>query len=172
MIKQLIALILCVQLSPLPAFAAGSFKNGFNLPTDITAAGVGSEFISGNYPGAVLMPINLWGSVAKPGIHHVPTQTDLVTLLSLAGGPGPDAELGRITIKRRAGAGETVIRVDAEDILTEPGRKSPVLEPNDIIIIPREKPTVSPNTMTTISFIGGVLGIILAGFALSRQAQQ
>ncbi|MCM2323956.1 MAG: SLBB domain-containing protein [Oligoflexia bacterium] len=174
--KKLTALLtlvsLLVQLGPFriaPALAAGP-TGGLLLPGEASGS-TGSEFVSGNYPGAILMPVNLWGAVIKPGIHHVPTQTDLVTLLSLAGGPTGEARLDRISIKRRSGSQEQILRVDAEDILDEPGVRSPVLEANDIIIVPRDQPTVSNNTMSTVSFLGSILGIILAGYALSRPAR-
>ena len=142
-----------------------------SIGSDLGSVGAGNEFVSGNYPGAILMPINLWGSVGKPGIHHVPTQTDLITLLSLAGGPGPDAQLDKITIKRRAGKEEQILKVDAEEYLNKAGMRSPVLEANDIVVIPRDTPPISSNTVTTVTFVGSVLGIILAGFALSRQTK-
>ncbi|MCM2277954.1 MAG: SLBB domain-containing protein [Oligoflexia bacterium] len=166
----LTSLCLLLELAAAPALAAGPAGN-LLLPSEATGAPGGSEFVSGNYPGAILMPVNLWGAVTKPGIHHIPMQTDLVTLLSLAGGPTADAQLDRISIKRRNGSQEKVLRIDAEDLLEQPGVHSPVLEPNDIVVVPREKPTVSNNTMTTLSFIGGILGIIVAGYALSQQAR-
>jgi hypothetical protein len=150
------------DLSSLSTLGANSRHEG--------AGGMGgAEYVSGNYPGAILMPVNLWGAVGKPGIHHVPTQTDLVTLLSLAGGPGADAEIDHITIKRRFSGEEQVIRVDADDILNKPGVRSPVLEANDIIIVPREKPPISNTTLTTVTFAATVLSAILAGVAISIQ---
>src|SRR4051812_38256259 len=96
------ALVLALAF-PFPAFAAGG--SGYSLMPEIPGAGGGSEYVSGNFPGAVLIPINLWGAVGKPGIHHVPTRTDLVTLISLAGGPTGDASLGDVSIKRRSQKG-------------------------------------------------------------------
>jgi len=144
-------------------------SDGLSLSQDIMPAGLGNEFISGNYPGAILMNVNLWGAIGKPGIHHVPTQTDLVTLLSLAGGPLVDAQLDHIVIKRRSASGDQVIKVDGDDLLMNASTKSPILEPNDIVIIPREKPPISSNLMTTVSFAAGVMGLILGAVALSVQ---
>ena len=157
-------------LVPAPIFALDSTAGGsLSLSQELSTSGQGSEFVSGNYPGAVLMPINLWGPVQKPGIHHVPVRTDLLTLLSLAGGPAGEAELGDITIKRRTGAEELIIRVDAEELLTKSGKVSPVLEANDIILIPRSKPIVSNNTVATVGFVTSILSVILIGFALNNQ---
>ena len=40
----------------------------------------GAEYVSGNQPGTVLMRVNLWGAVNRPGIHHIPIKTDLMSL--------------------------------------------------------------------------------------------
>lgn len=165
-----ISALLCLELilgsfAPSAQAAGGT---GFSLGSELNTAGAGAEYVSGNYPGAILMPVNLWGSVSKPGIHHIPTQTDLLTLLSLAGGPLPDARMDTISIKRRTGKQEQIIEVDADDLLTRAGIPSPILEPNDIIVVPRDRPTISSNTVTTITFVGSVLGIILAGYALAK----
>jgi hypothetical protein len=157
------SLLTAFQLAAAPAWAAGAA----GLGQEVSGAS-GSEYVSGNYPGAILMPVNLWGAIGRPGIHHVPTQTDLVTLLSLAGGPNTDAELDKVLIKRRSGVDEQVIKVDAQSMLEEPGKRSPTLSANDIVIVPRDTPWISANTTAVIGVLSGVLGIILAGVALNN----
>ncbi len=166
--RQFLALIICFQLILTPSLYAAEGGSNLSLSQEIQAGGAGSEFVSGNYPGAILMPVNLWGSVGKPGIHHIPTHTDLVTLLSLAGGPGNDAQLDNITIKRRAGGEEKIFKVDGDDLLTKANVHSPILEANDIIIIPRDKPMVGTNTMVTVTFIGSVLALVLTAYAVAN----
>jgi hypothetical protein len=161
-----VALLTVAQLvfgSTLASAAGGS-----GLVQEGAGAQGGSEYVSGNYPGAILMPVNLWGAIGRPGIHHVPTQTDLVTLLSLAGGPSTDAELDHIIIKRRSGSEEQVLRVDAQEMLEKPGKKSPTLSAHDIVVVPRDTPWISSNTTAVIGVLGGILGIVLAGVALNN----
>ena len=153
---------------------ASSWATDFSTltpPSSSTGMLSGAEYVSGNYPGAILIPVNLWGSVQKSGIHHIPSQTDLLTLISLAGGPTPDAEMNKVIIKRNSGKKEEVIYVNIEELVTQPGTRGPILEANDIVIFPREKPILSNNTMTMMSFVGGILGIILASVALSSQVK-
>ncbi|MGA9119734.1 MAG: SLBB domain-containing protein [Bacteroidota bacterium] len=50
--------------------------------------------------GEITMPINLWGYVKNPGRYEIPISTDLVQLLSYAGGPLADADLGSVKITR------------------------------------------------------------------------
>lgn len=165
-LSRAVAVALSASLA-LPHGAAAAGTSGFSLSQEVSASGAGSEYISGNYPGAVLMPVNLWGAIAKPGIHHVPTRTDLISLLSLAGGPVGEAELSDITIKRRSSGDEKVLEFDAEEMLTRPGKHSPVLEANDIIVVPRRRPTINPDTAATLGFVGSMLGLVLSGIALS-----
>lgn len=50
--------------------------------------------------GEITMPINLWGYVKNPGRYEVPISTDLVQLVSFAGGPLADASLTDVKITR------------------------------------------------------------------------
>lgn len=170
--KKLVATLLCFTLFiETPVWAASLGAGTLSLSGEIQGA-PGSEYVSGSYPGAILMPVNLWGSIAKAGIHHIPTKTDLVTLLSLAGGPGADAELSKILIKRRMGGQEQVLRIDAMELLEKPGVRSPILEANDIIVIPRYKPVISADTLTIMSFAGSLISIVLAGFVIANQVKK
>jgi tetratricopeptide (TPR) repeat protein len=55
------------SLQALGQFAAAAEPgSGLSLSHELQGAGSGSEFVSGNYPGAVLMPVNLWGAINKP----------------------------------------------------------------------------------------------------------
>lgn len=48
----------------------------------------------------ILMNVNVWGYVSKPGQYVVPRNTDLITLISFAGGPGRGADLSEVSIIR------------------------------------------------------------------------
>ncbi len=48
----------------------------------------------------ILMNVNVWGYVAKPGQYVVPRNTDLITLISFAGGPREGADLSQVSIVR------------------------------------------------------------------------
>ncbi len=50
--------------------------------------------------GEITMPINLWGYVKNPGRYEVPISTDLVQLVSFAGGPLAEANLTDVKITR------------------------------------------------------------------------
>ena len=48
----------------------------------------------------LLMRVNIWGFVRKPGQYMVPTDTDLISLMSFAGGPAEQAKIKSIKIVR------------------------------------------------------------------------
>ena len=48
----------------------------------------------------LLMRVNIWGFVRKPGQYMVPTDTDLISLMSFAGGPIEQAKIKSIRVVR------------------------------------------------------------------------
>lgn len=80
----------------------------------------------------VLMEVQLWGHVSKPGLYQVPLKTDIVKLISLAGGPLPSANLKRVMILRK---GENKV-VDINRVLKDSNMKI-YLEPGDVVIVPQ-----------------------------------
>ncbi len=139
-----------------------------NFGDELRGAERGSEYVSGYYRGAVMAPINLWGAVSKPGVHHVPMRTDLLTFLTLAGGPSSDAQLNRVTIKRQGKNNEEVIFVDLEELLGNAGSRGPLLEPNDIVSVAYKKPWISGNTVTVIGVVASLMGIVIGAVTLAR----
>lgn len=168
MVRGFVSLLLILMTAGGPALAQGN-PSGLLLRKELETSGRGSEYVAGDYPGAVLMSVNLWGSVQRPGIYHVPVKTDLLTLLSYAGGPSSKAILDDVRIKRRTGPKQKLLEVDVDDLLSSTELPSPTLEANDIIHIPETEPAVGDNTMRTIAFISGILGIVTAGLVLSNQ---
>jgi protein involved in polysaccharide export with SLBB domain len=89
-------------------------------------------------PGEITMSINLWGYVRNPGRYEVPISTDLVQLVSYAGGPLADADMESVKISRvvrRDDAIRTVeflVNLRRLDKLDEKARG---LEPGDTIFI-------------------------------------
>jgi len=90
----------------------------------------------------IKMEVNLWGQVPKPGIYTVPYTTDLITIISMAGGPSGNARLDDIRIisivkSDSLASPETRIQsVNVEEFLEYGDRsKMPTLKPGDTIFI-------------------------------------
>jgi hypothetical protein len=122
----------------------------------------GSEFMSGQEPGTVMMKVNLWGAVRKPGIHHIPVKTDLVGLMSFAGGPNDNAIIDEITIKRQQGNKQTKINVNLSQLIHGEYSANLTLQPDDIIVVPADEPWISQNAFTVAIFASTLASIILS----------
>ncbi len=164
-----VTVILLISLMSQWGWAQG-FPSGIMVSkeSDVPKFSLGNEFISGNSPGVILMRVNLWGAVGKPGIHFVPTSTDLIMLLSYAGGPIDSAKLNEIYIKRWIAGKQSVIPVDVQELLQGVNQKSPLLQENDIVVIPKSKPVVSQDTVSVVSLISSVLSILTIGILVLK----
>src|SRR3989344_5337963 len=68
----------------------------------ITNIGGGqAEFKNSNRQNRLLIEVNMLSGVLNKGIHQVPDTTNLVDMVSLAGGPESNADLSEVHIKRR-----------------------------------------------------------------------
>ena len=86
----------------------------------------------------LLMNVNVWGFVLKPGQYMVPVKTDLVSLISFAGGPLEQASLKRVQLIRgTAKDGEpTVVTVNLQKYLEQGDRSVlPTLRPGDTVVV-------------------------------------
>jgi len=85
----------------------------------------------------LLIPVNVWGFVQKPGQYMVPSNTDLVSLLSYAGGPAEDANISNIRIIRNdPRRGNDVWKVNVKRFIeTGDERLIPSLKPGDTILV-------------------------------------
>lgn len=81
--------------------------------------------------------VQIWGQVLKPGMYLVPNNTDLVALISFAGGPAENADLGKVKIVRRLSSQTEVFTVDLKRFAAGDNRQQvPQLEPGDTVIVP------------------------------------
>jgi len=85
----------------------------------------------------LLIPVNIWGFVNKPGQYMVPNNTDLISLLSYAGGPNENAKISTIRIVRSdPRRGSQIWNIDVQRYLdTADNRLIPALKPGDTIIV-------------------------------------
>lgn len=108
----------------------------------------------------LLVPVNIWGFVQKPGQYMVPNNTDLISLISYAGGPKESARISKIRLVRHTpDAGEKVIEINVKKYL-QTGNQDliPLLKPGDTIVIKG----------TTFSWIQNFFSF-LASFAVFAQ---
>ncbi len=96
----------------------------------------------------------IWGEVKMPGLYYVETNADILELISLAGGPTSDADLGHITLVRGQ-AGEKEIVINLGEYLAVGKSEDPIfLKSGDIMII---KSNLWKKVRSTVSFLSGLV---------------
>lgn len=95
-----------------------------------------AQYFLGNQD-QVLMAVNVWGFVHRPGQYMVPYETDLISLISFAGGPREEARIKSIKVVRAAkGNKPQVIDVDVKKFLDDGLLDGiPVLKPGDTVVV-------------------------------------
>jgi len=91
----------------------------------------GEDYITGE-DGVPRMSINIWGHVKYPGAYLVYDGIDLLTCLSMAGGPLKGAKLSKVSIVSKDGSS---IKINLEDMINQNSISSVVLKPHDTIYI-------------------------------------
>ena len=144
--------------------------SGLSSSDDLKLTGLADEYAVGKTPGIVMMKINLWGGVRKPGIYHVPIGTDLVSLISYAGGPTANAELQNTRIRRTIENKNNSIPVDVEDLVKgKDSATNPDLKVNDIVVIPETQPAVGSNTMVVLTLVATLVSIAATSAVLLKK---
>ena len=110
-----------------------------------------------------------------PGQYVVPASTGLMQLLSLAGGPTPDADLDEMKIFRiNPDNKQTIITFNYSDLLSGDaglGRpiKIPDIKPGDVMLIPGSPKWYARDYLSLIFSILGTLASIAALIVYSRR---
>ncbi|MGA7161619.1 MAG: hypothetical protein WBZ48_11495 [Bacteroidota bacterium] len=114
-------------------------------------------------PFEVTMTVNLWGEIPQQGVYVVPTTTDIVQLLSYAGGPRDRSNLDDVLIYRVSGKKDQKLRIlktiNVRDILE--GRSDPVLlAPGDMIVVKRIPESWTMEEWLTVINTGATLAVL------------
>jgi protein involved in polysaccharide export with SLBB domain len=112
---------------------------------------------------AVLVPIGVLGELARPGYYHVPIDLPLTEIIMAAGGPTPNADLTRITVRRgsRAVISRAAVRSAMASGLTldELG-----LAPGDEVLVGGRRERRWTTVLSSVSVVTSlVLGLFASG---------
>ena len=110
--------------------------------------------------GNIRMNVNVWGHIGQPGNHLVFEGIDIVTLLSIVGGPVGGARLDRIKLIREVPEenGKLVFTLNFNEFIKSGDRSNFIkIKPNDTVIIPQK---LSSFLMSTASGINTILSLI------------
>jgi hypothetical protein len=134
--RRLKAVLFLVMLFQVHSVTHAQVSGGGFAPTLPSASAASYYYVS--KPGELTMQVNVWGYVSHPGRYEVATSTDLVQLISYAGGPIPDAKLDEVKVtrflKRDTGISRGEFFVNLED-LSKVDQAKLVLYPGDTIFM-------------------------------------
>ena len=126
---------------------------------------------SGTLTGTEQLKIKsyVWGQVRKPGLYIVPDDTDLLTLISSAGGPTENANLKKVRVIRASKDGEKIIFVNLSEYI-ETGNEEliPILQPGDTVIVSGSTYYAFTKAVAWISQIAVVLSVYISFTNLSN----
>ncbi len=88
---------------------------------------------------AFLMTVRVWGEVQRPGLYDVPIGTDLIEIISAAGGPTSKANLSKVRVIRTdSSQSEGEVQTISVKRFVEKGDVAiiPEIRPFDTIVVP------------------------------------
>jgi hypothetical protein len=130
-----------------------------------------SEYVGGRYPGAIMIPINIWGAVRTTGLFRVPKTATLIDVISFAQGPTDNAKLSKVRIKRTAEKVEKTFTVDVEELIDNPNAHDIPLMANDIVYIQPRQPFLDPQVVTMVSVLATVVTLISTVFVIRNNSR-
>ena len=136
------------------------------LPALASGVSILNKSSNGEYntdeSGNVYMYINVIGHVKAPGTFIIYEGTDILTILSAAGGPLPGAKLNKVMIYRE---GDNMKRLDLDRYL-DTGKKLDInFKPNDTIYIEQ---TLGSYLFSKTTFLNSILSILNIYFTIDR----
>ena len=151
-----IILLMSVQLT-------AQYQSNENIVTK-PQYNVSSERFFTDESGTILMNINVWGHVNRPGRHMVFDGIDIATLLSVVGGPKSGAELNKVKIFREVPDenGQIIYTINIAKFLKTGDRSEFIkIMPNDTFIIPQKTSSYMMGQVGTINTVLSILNIYL-----------
>ena len=130
---------------------------------------ISSERYLTDKKGNIMMYVNIWGHVGKPGHHLVYEGIDLATLMSVVGGPKSGANMKKVRVYREIPEddGTLVYHLDFEKFVSSGDRSEFIrIKPNDTIIIPEK---MSNYILTQVGTVNTFLSLFNLYFQLTNK---
>jgi protein involved in polysaccharide export with SLBB domain len=107
----------------------------------------------------LLITVNLWGHVQRPGIYSIPSAFGIIDLLSSAGGPLGTARLNDVRIVRK---NQEVLTVNIEEFI-KTGNKDLLLplQPGDVVIVSGSFASIFASVVRVAADIALILNVIV-----------
>lgn len=162
--KKIISVVSSISLifSTISAQAEGSF---FEIKEPPRAA----EYIYRSSQKESLIGVQLLGAVKHPGLYYVPSNTDILKLVTLAGGV-EDADLSEVIV-RKTDPSQGVYELDMNKFMKSSSDSKPFkLSQDDFIFIPKKEPWISNDVSRTITLVSLVTSIVLTAVLIEKNS--
>ena len=130
---------------------------------------ISSERYLTDEKGNIMMYVNIWGHVGKPGHHLVYEGIDLASLMSVVDGPKTGANMKKVMVYREIPEedGTLVYHIDFEKFISSGDRSEFIrIKPNDTIIIPEK---ISNYILTQVGTVNTFLSLFNLYFQLTNK---
>lgn len=117
----------------------------------------GRQFYAGDTAISGLIRVHIMGGVAIPGKYFITPQTDLMELVSIAGGVIPQADIENILLRRRDGIPEKKYTLNLRDSMDSIDVRPVYFKDNDVLLINSKPQPISPEVMTIVNFTSSIL---------------
>lgn len=158
--KYLTVVIAALFFNTQVSFAETSF---FEVKEPPRAA----EYIYRSSQRESLIGVQLDGAVKNPGIYYIPPQTDLLKLITLAGGD-VDADLSGVIVRKTDPSQKGVYELDLEKLMKSSSEKPFKLTQDDFVYIPKKEPWISNDVSRSITIISLITSVILTGVLIKK----
>jgi competence protein ComEA len=151
---------------------------------DIKMPAQASEYMYRSSPKESLISVQLLGAVQKPGIYYVPTNTDLIKVLTLAGGSTNGGDISEVMVRKQepelwasiqskaVDEHRGTYEVDVQKLIRQGGGETLKMNHEDLIYVPPKETLVSPETSKTITLVSVVMSIALTGLLISKYSNE
>ena len=117
-----------------------------------------------------MIGVQLLGAVKNPGIYYVPPQTDVLKLITLAGG-SEDADLESVIVRKTDASQQGVYELDLEKLMKRTSDVKPFkLAQDDFVYVPRKEPWISNDVSRSITIISLLATIVLTSVLIEKNS--
>lgn len=183
MLKMIMKLFM-VFLTFVTSVSQAAAQSDLGLVGDIKSPQQASEYIFRSSPKESLISVQLLGAIQKPGVYYVPTNTDLLKLLTLAGGTTNSGDLSGVMVRKSEPEKWSDIHskaldehrgtyeVDIQELIKLGGSGSLKMNHDDLVYVPPREALVSPETSRTITILSVVMSIAVSGLLISKYSKE
>lgn len=178
--KKITRLFICILFLLDRNCIAATSLNDLASVGDVKMPQQASEYIFRSSPKESLISVQLLGAVQKPGIYYVPMNTDLLKLLTLAGGNTSGGDISNVMVRKTepekwANLASSALdehrgtySVDIQELIRYGGAGALKVAHDDLVYVPVRESLVSSEASKTVTIVSVAMSIVLTGLLIGK----